>query len=180
MNSNQITESISNDSIRGGDFLVTLAQIGVGIIGLSGIIIAIMSVDAGLTFREVGQFRLLIEHSFGLVFYSLLPFIVFYVSGMKSASFVFKYSSILLAVFLVFEFFIQLFRVRYAFISEEIPKATVVFMTFTFFLPTLFFAALSTINFWKKRVSIYVCGVFWILIVTGFQFYIMFLQKMLG
>jgi hypothetical protein len=66
-------------------FLLALAALGIAIAGFSGLIVTLprptSSSSQTWKFNEASGVKLIIEHSFALVFLSLLPIIIFRLAG---------------------------------------------------------------------------------------------------
>jgi hypothetical protein len=72
-------------------FLLTAAQIGLALAGFAGLVTVFRKADREWIPQEVAGMKLIFEHTFADVFFSLLPFPIFYM--LESESRVWRISS---------------------------------------------------------------------------------------
>ncbi len=157
--------------LTGEGFLLCLAQIGLGLAGISGIVLALRKDPArNWTHSEFNGLRFILEQSFGLIGGSLFPFLIFY--WLKDEPLVWQLSSAVLAAFFISEVIIQALRVRQGFRKGN-PPTRFVLMIFLFFLPTVLFFLLELYNLAYGRAPVpYLLGLMNLLFSASFQFWV--------
>jgi hypothetical protein len=157
--------------ITGESFLLTLASIGLGFAGFSSLILTLRQspTDKWLP-REVAGLRFILEHSFGMLLFSLIPPLLLY-SGVWIEQNVWRISNILLGIFLgliVTSQIVKLSRVRQKKDKPAYPKQLLIF----YIIPT---CILCLVEMYKVRygsIFWYGFGLIYILIQAAVQFWI--------
>jgi hypothetical protein len=166
--------------MNGAEILTTIAQLGLGVAGFSGIAIAFNRQPGRLSGFEAFRVSILFANSFAAVFLSLVPFALFYLGW--SQEMIWRSASGLCVVF------------EAAFIASHVAPARRFLRThrelFNLKLLTFvacghlvnmsaqLFNALGTI---ETKLSIFIFGLLWILFHGAFQFgRILFVQPMSG
>ena len=141
----------------GESFLLGVAQIGMVLAGFGGVVAVFRHTHQHWLSREIMAVRFMFEHSFAVVFFSLVPFLFLYAS--IADVFIWKLVSFFLALFLVFEIWITSFRLKQ--VTSRYPRL----LKYTFFLPSLFFFEVEILNsiLWGS-LSIYALGLLWLLV----------------
>jgi hypothetical protein len=153
--------------LSGDSFLLTLAQLGLAFAAINGLILALRHrPEQRMLPREVNAIWLLIEHSFALVLLALVPFLLFHWSGASNESNVWRYSSALLAVFLVWTIYINVRRLKKG-DKPRHPEQLYLFLVFT-----AVFLIVEVTNFFCKAFWLYGLGLVWLLCAAMWQFLI--------
>jgi hypothetical protein len=157
--------------LPGEGFLLCLAQIGLGLSGIAGIVLSLRRDPARpWTHSEFNGLRFILEQSFGLIGGSLLPFLIHY--WLDDERVVWRISSGALAIFFISEVVIQAVRVRQGFRKGN-PPSRFKLMIYLFFIPTIFFFVLELFNlFYGNAMVVYLLGLMMILFAASFQFWV--------
>ena len=104
-------------------FLLTLALLGGGIAGFSGLIVALprqASTDAW-KLNEVAGIQLLLEYSFGLIFLSLVPFVINEITAIEVTTW--NIATYVASIFIIFETCLQFYRLYEAYRIDSPPRS---------------------------------------------------------
>jgi hypothetical protein len=158
--------------MKAESFLLTLALLGGGIAGFSGLIVALPREARGNAWKinEVAGIKLLLEYSFGLIFLSLVPFVINEMTSVETLNW--KLSAYVALIFIVFETVIQFYRLYEAYSSNSPPGSP--FLLFVIVAPgiaLLLIYVLSNIGLVTWIVAWYQIVLLWIVAAIGLQFW---------
>lgn len=162
----------------GEAFLLTLAQLGVGVAGFSGLIVSLPRPtapdSASWTTREASGVKLILEYSFALVFLSLLPLTVAYLLGSEERAW--EVAAWFARVVIVLETIVQISRLVGAKgdkASPRSPKLLASILTSGLLMVALSFLITIPVSGW------YAATMVWLLCAIGAQFWF-FIKAHLG
>jgi hypothetical protein len=158
--------------MKAESFLLTLALLGGGIAGFSGLIVALPREAKGSAWKinEVAGIKLLLEYSFGLIFLSLVPFVINEITPVEMLNW--KFSAYAALVFIVFETAIQFYRLLKAYGSGSPPGSP--FLLFVIVAPgiVLFLVyMMSNVALVAWLIAWYQIVLLWIVAAIGLQFW---------
>jgi len=156
-------------------FLLTLALLGVGVAGFSGLIVTLPRQGKSQLwqFNEVAGVKLLLEYSFSLIFLSLLPSIISQATGNEPRTWIISTS--VAAIFIALETLIQLYRAFRAYRQDAPPRSPMLLLLII--APGL----ILLVVLWKLEVDLvawYQVFLLWVVAAIGMQFWF-FIEKTL-
>lgn len=155
-------------AITGESFLLGVAQIGLGFAGFSGLIISLRQAPSQSWLpNEAAAMRFILGHCFGMMLLAFFPFLPAFLSWSEPA--IWRASNLLMALFLAAQVVIQSVRIRNAIRRESRPRSLMALIG-CYMVPTAF---LCITLIWASRVgslSLFACGLVWLLLQSGIQF----------
>ena len=155
--------------MQGGEALSTIAQIGLGLAGFTGILVALGRTGASFSRPEVLRLLLLLVSSLGAMFLALLPFAL-HESGVGDAA-CWRLSSAILAAFVsgalaYLGYQIQRHRAEFG----ELFSRTIFVVVTTGSLAIFVLQIANAVGLGAPRSGPYVFGLLWLLFIASLQF----------
>lgn len=156
--------------MQGGEALSTIAEVGLGLAGFTGILVALGRTGAAFSRPEVLRLLLLLVSSFGAVFLALLPFAL-HESGVDDAA-CWRLSSAILAAFTSIAlaylgYQIQRHRAEFG----ELFSGTVFVVVTTGSIAIVVLQVGNVVGLGARpRSGPYVFGLLWLLFIASLQF----------
>lgn len=151
--------------MKSESFLIGVAQIGMVFTGVTGIVAMFRHTDQGWLAREILAVRFILEHSFAVVFFALLPILFSYMCITEPT--ILRMVSLPLSCFFVFQIYITDYR------TKRVPSRKPRLLLYTFLYPALFFFEVELLNtIWWGSLPVFIFGLLWLLIPPGVQFYL--------
>lgn len=150
--------------MQAADILLNFSQIGLVVIGLISILYLFLE-KTGLSKPDKQAIKFILFHSIALVFFSLLPFPIYYSS--KFNIFTWKISSLIFAAYLLWSGLSTIIRVY----QIKPSKPLVIWIGH---IGPSFFSAIILIIFYGS-IAVYLSALIWLLFTSIAQFVIAFL-----
>jgi len=154
--------------MKAEEFLLAVAQIGLTLAGITGIVALLRRADQHWVFQDVAGLKIILELSFASVFFALLPFPLHYMSVAEDK--LWRISNLLLGCFWLAYLFLLHYRVVKMRRSNAPPRRPKVIWVST--LITLLLVVTLIFNpFSLNATSAYLWGMIWLLAVPGQQLF---------
>jgi hypothetical protein len=166
--------------MKAESFLLTLALLGGGIAGFSGLIVALPREGKGNAWKinEVAGIKLLLEYSFGLIFLSLVPFVINEITSVEMLDW--RFSAYAALAFIVFETALQFYRLYQAYRIKSPPGSPLLlFLILGPGIVLLLVFISSKVSLVAWIVAWYEMVLLWIVAAIGLQFWF-FIQRHTG
>lgn len=151
--------------------LLAVSQIGLALGGFAGLLASFWPVEHSRALRKSPALRIILDFTFGALFFGLVPFALFFLSG--DEIFTWRVGSFLLAGFLLYEVIWWTRRI----LKGLRPVHPVLFYSFFVFVVGVM-ALLEIVNgFSGDPFRVYVVGLLWLLVPPVIQFYLFIVHQ---
>lgn len=156
--------------LTGEGFLLCLAQLGLGFAGFFGLVITLrQNPSERWSPREIAGIKFILEHSFGIIFLSLAPFLLLYLIG--SEQMVWRVANGLLGVLFGVTFFFQLYRLQQVTKQRDSPAYPKLLITL-YLIPMALLCLIEVFQSCSGSLFWYSFGLFFLLFQVVAQFYV--------